>query len=192
MLFRNKSFLIVHISWKWSKNHIIAYCNNFPFINQHNLLSLLILRHNTWNTWVCHADLSLQQPLLQENQLTGSPIRAVGRFLPAERSDHPVCVSHHQLTASVSICTHGDGHTVVTFSTTYAYRWSRNTEANVVPMSLMRMTLVLAGICWVKKGLWSSAHSNSCWLDESDLLEPAAVRSNRWNHPSAPTATTRF
>lgn len=59
-------------------------------------------------------------------------------------------------------------------------------------MSLMRMTLVLAGICWVKSGFCSSNDMNSCWLDESDLVAVAAVRSKRWNQPSAPTATTKF
>lgn len=54
------------------------------------------------------------------------------------------------------------------------------------------MTLVLAGMCWVKRGFWSSEDVNSCWLDESDLLAVAAVRSKRWNQPSAPTATTKF
>lgn len=54
------------------------------------------------------------------------------------------------------------------------------------------MTLVLAGMCWVKRGFWSSEDVNSCWLDESDLLAVAAVKSKRWNQPSAPTATTKF
>lgn len=54
------------------------------------------------------------------------------------------------------------------------------------------MTFVLAGICWVKNGFWSSDDRNSCWLEESDLLAVAAVRSKRWNQPSAPTATTKF
>lgn len=59
-------------------------------------------------------------------------------------------------------------------------------------MSLMRMTLVLAGICWVNRGFWSSKDMNSCWLDESALFAVTAVKSKRWNHPSAPTATTKF
>lgn len=54
------------------------------------------------------------------------------------------------------------------------------------------MTLVLAGICWVKRGFWSSNNMNSCWLDESALFVVAAVKSKRWNQPSAPTATTKF
>lgn len=47
-------------------------------------------------------------------------------------------------------------------------------------------------MCWVKRGFWSSEDVSSCWLDESDLLAVAAVRSKRWNQPSAPTATTKF
>lgn len=47
-------------------------------------------------------------------------------------------------------------------------------------------------MCWVKRGFWSSEDVNSCWLDESDLLAVAAVKSKRWNQPSAPTATTKF
>lgn len=59
-------------------------------------------------------------------------------------------------------------------------------------MSLMRMTLVLAGICWVNRGFWSSNDVNSCWLEESALFALTALKSKRWNHPSAPTATTKF
>lgn len=59
-------------------------------------------------------------------------------------------------------------------------------------MSLMRMTLVLAGMCWVNRGFCSSNDVNSCWLDESALFAMTAVKSKRWNHPSAPTATTKF
>lgn len=50
-------------------------------------------------------------------------------------------------------------------------------------------------MCWVKRGFCSSEGINSCWLDwldESALLAVAAVRSKRWNQPSAPTATTKF
>lgn len=59
-------------------------------------------------------------------------------------------------------------------------------------MSLMRMTLVLAGICWVNRGFWSSSDVHSCWLEESTLFALTALKSKRWNHPSAPTATTKF
>lgn len=59
------------------------------------------------------------------------------------------------------------------------------------PMSLMSMTLVLAGMCWVKHGFWSSPNRSSDWLEDSALAAVEEI-SNRWNQPSAPTATTRF
>lgn len=59
------------------------------------------------------------------------------------------------------------------------------------PMSLMSMTLVLAGMCCVKHGFWSSPNNSSGWLDDSALAAAEAI-SNRWNQPSAPTATTKF
>lgn len=142
----------------------------------------MLVRNNTW------AHLSLQKPFLQQNQLTRPCIRAVRRLLPAKGSHHSVCVSHHQLAAPISICRHAHAALKKSQKSTFiTEEFSEN-----LPISLMRMTLVLAGMCWVRKGFWSSGDWNSCWLDESALLVAAAVRSKRWNQPSAPTATTKF
>lgn len=130
--------------------------------------------------------LPLQKPLLQQDQLPSPRIRTVRRLLPAESSHHAVRVAHHQLTAAVTIYSTGCGQ-IHEHNELQDRGRSRD-----LPMSLMRMTLVLAGMCWVKRGFCSSDNMNSCWLEESALAEVAAVKSKRWNQPSAPTATTKF
>lgn len=48
--------------------------------------------------------LTLEEPFLQQDKLPDSSIWTICRLFPAECSHYPVCVTHNQLAASITIC----------------------------------------------------------------------------------------
>lgn len=71
--------------------------------------------------------LPLQQPFLQQDQLSGPHIWTVWRLLPAKSSHHSVRVAHHQLTAPITVY-RTDMHTMRSNSQDQYTRWTYSSE----------------------------------------------------------------
>lgn len=71
--------------------------------------------------------LPLQQPFLQQDQLSGPHIWTVWRLLPAKSSHHSVRVAHHQLTAPITVY-RTDMHTMRSNSQDQYTRWTSSSE----------------------------------------------------------------